>query len=327
MSRMGLVPDRELSLKAAAKLRGLKEGNVYKRCSEERIRTHPGRDRRTKHLVYLDQFDQDIAALRCQGPGCSEPVTNAGEYCSLACSVRKYPVERRVCRQCSEEFKLIGHRAKEGDENFCSPSCSAAWHWENEPETFPQSARRGRMVACPCGRTTRYQSPKELHRVVYCPHCAPEFKRHWWTTPEGMVERERAGARSSIRWLDVHAQLEQRKADRGALGVADICAKLGGVSTPTVTRYYTDELGELTSEAERIDGQRFRLYTNPQEVKILQARRATGPAWDTWLDYDWVLQRARETGRIEFLMERGLTEAEAEKMIRREVADARQLCA
>jgi transposase len=75
----------------------------------------------------------------------------------------------------------------------------------------------------------------------------------------------------------------------------------------------------------RIGGQRFRLYTNPQEVKILQARRATGPAWDTWLDYDWMLQRARETGRIGFLMERGLTEAEAEKMIRREVADARQL--
>lgn len=55
-------------------------------------------------------------------------------------------------------FDVIGRMAnREGWGRFCSPSCLAEWRWANEPETFPQSERRGEVVTYACASTTRYR--------------------------------------------------------------------------------------------------------------------------------------------------------------------------
>jgi hypothetical protein len=316
------VPERELSLKAAAKLRGLSERNVYKRRAERRIRTHPGRDRRTKHLVYLDQFDEDIAALKCRAPGCSEPAANAGEYCSHACSVRLYPVEQRSCRQCGDVFELIGHRAKDGDENFCSPKCSTEWRWANTPESFPQSQRRGQVKTCRCGRKTRYMAPSHLH-VQGCEHCAGELRAEWWAGRDDA--RKRASDRHADWWANVvYPEVQARTVELGgALTTEDVRHKVGDVSIPTVTRYYVKDRGWLRPVEETVHGQRFKFYVNPDEVKRVRVERAKGPAWDTWLDADWRVARAREDGTLERLVEHGLSRAQADAAVRQPVEAAR----
>jgi hypothetical protein len=86
----------EMTLAAAARLRDLRPANVADRAAEGLIRTHPAARGSAKRLVWLDEFDEDIAALRCQC-GCGRPVSNASRWHDQGCGRRKHPVETRTC--------------------------------------------------------------------------------------------------------------------------------------------------------------------------------------------------------------------------------------
>jgi transposase len=320
----------KISLKAAARRAGVKEGNVYARAREVSedgaplIRFERRTSGRARSVVVYEEFLEDLAALPCRGPGCGQSAINASEHCSSACASRKYPKQTVACPQCGDDVELEGHVTKDGERHFCTPRCSTAWHWEHAPQTFPQSERRGEVVTCACGRTERYLSPAHLH-VKGCHHCAGELRRRWWASPAGDAEREHTSTRTNAYWDRVYAKLDSVKQARGVLVTADVRAALGGVSIATVTRHYVGSRALLTVEPEIIYGRRFLLYTAPREVKLLQRLRATGPAWNTWLDYDWMLCRVRAAGSYQALLEKGHTPQEVEGAIRRQLAAARRL--
>lgn len=161
---------REVPLGTAARLHGLRAANVADRVADGRrgegppIRTHPARRGSVKDLVWLDEFAEDIATLRCHGPGCDRPARNASKWCSQGCSRRKYPIEKRICPGCGNEFELPGcyaQRDRQG-EPCCSDSCEAIYRWRAGPEAFGRPAKGGTWTTCAhpaCGnRFYRYQS-------------------------------------------------------------------------------------------------------------------------------------------------------------------------
>jgi hypothetical protein len=271
-------------------------------CASHGFLLAPGKPRAQERSC--ERCGKDLGVIRP-----SLPQAGFGRFCSERCSALKYGDQPRTCEQCGEEF-LPRHRKQ----RFCTLSCSSK---------RPHGDRKGQLVTCTCGET-RYRSPSQV-QLEHCTSCVGQARRDWWVTSAGMAERERVSARTNSYWDDVYAALEAVKADRGALDTALVRSKLGGLSTPTVTRYYVAEKNSLTVEPIVLGGQQFLLYTEPSEVRAIQEQRATGPAWSTWLDYDWMLKRARKSGIIDTLVGHGLTEAEAEDVIRRDVANARRL--
>src|SRR5207249_357514 len=129
------------SLKAAREL-DVPERNLSARAREGQITVARRSRGRTRALVDLDVCRKEVAALRCQAPGCDKAAHRAGRFCSHPCSVRKYAPEIRVCKSCGDSFAVEGHRTRDkgGDgQQFCSPVCGIQWRWENKPESFPQS--------------------------------------------------------------------------------------------------------------------------------------------------------------------------------------------
>ena len=57
---------------------------------------------------------------------------------------------------CGKPFSVEGNRTRDAGgqgQQFCGPKCVVEWRWENEPESFPQSERKGKMKKCPvCGK-------------------------------------------------------------------------------------------------------------------------------------------------------------------------------
>ena len=81
------------------------------------------------------------------------------------------------------------------------------------------------------------------------------------------------------------------------------------MSVPNLTRYWVGcglETEELT-----VDGVTVLLYPNSDQVSRLARLRAKGFAWETWLNPDWRLARARRNGELARLLESGLSEAAA----------------
>jgi hypothetical protein len=93
------------------------------------------------------------------------------------------------------------------------------------------------------------------------------------------------------------------------------------MSVPNLTRYWVGcglETEELT-----VDGVTVLLYPNSDQVSRLARLRAKGFAWETWLNPDWRLARARRNGELARLLESGLSEAAAMHAICGPIDDAR----
>lgn len=109
---------------------------------------------------------------------------------------------RGDARSAAEPFDVPGHRAVQpGAGRFCRPACWAAWRWEHEPETFPQSELRGAERSCRmCGKI-RYRPPSHKHLDCCSEECAHEAFRRWLASPTGA--RWRAGVWIKLRHGDV----------------------------------------------------------------------------------------------------------------------------
>lgn len=232
------MPDK-ISIKAAARVLEVPEHSLYARASEGVISVERRTTGRTRALVELDICRREVAALRCQAPGCEQPAHRAGEFCSHACSVRKYAPETRLCKQCGESFAVEGHRTRDNGgkgQEFCRPACVAQWRWEHEPESFPQSQRRGEVKTCPICGETRYRPPSHQHLIYCAAPCAHEGFRRWLATSEGRAHREDLEAAQKAWWKGVKAAAEAEAKAAGRLLTDELVRECGVPSLPTVTR-------------------------------------------------------------------------------------------
>lgn len=121
----------------------------------------------------------------------------------------KYPAEQRQCLSCGKSLgTILGWVIRRGGGKFCLDCVlsgdAGRWLWEHQ-----LGGRRGKVVTCKCGKTTRYLSPSQFG-IVYCKHC---FATH----PDTRAKRSEA-TRRTLRRPD--AKLKMRLARWGKFGNA-----------------------------------------------------------------------------------------------------------
>jgi hypothetical protein len=253
----------ELTLNAAANLRDLRAANVEDRREEGLIRTHPATRGSAKHLVYLDEFDEDIAALRCRC-GCGRAARNASAWADQGCSRRKYPVEIRTCPVCGEEFELLGcyaRRERQG-EPCCGDTCEAEYRWRGGPEAFGRPAKGGTHATCAadgCGREFyRYPSRPDQQ---FCPDHADEARAAWHESEAAKAEHER-GRERIVEWQaeTFPALVKAKKAELRGIDTAR-AGEVSGHPATAVASYWIKKRG---APAERVTvGRRRTIYILP----------------------------------------------------------------
>jgi len=255
----------ELPLNAAAKRRDLRPQNVDDRRREGAIHTHPATRGRAKRLVWLDEFDEDIAALRCQC-GCGRSVTNASKWADQGCSRRKYPVGKRICPVCGEEFDLLGCYAQRDRqaEPCCCDSHEAIYRWRGGPEAFGRPPKGGSYTDCANCGISFYRFPSRPNQR-FCPDCDREARAVYHATDAAKRYHE-LGKQRLIRWQleEFPARVEARKAERG--GAIDT-GRMGAVldtSASAVVTYWIKKL-EAPAEEVRVSERRYVYLADPRK--------------------------------------------------------------
>jgi hypothetical protein len=86
-------------------------------------------------------------------------------------------------------------------------------------------------------------------------------------------------------WLGVRRDAEAEAEALGGLLSNQVAAKIGPVSLPTLTRYWPSR--GLPRQELIVGGRTFVIFTDPAKVHQVARLRATGPAWNTWLNPEW----------------------------------------
>jgi hypothetical protein len=250
MSRMSPDEHRELPLAKAARLRGLRVANVAARTEEELIRTHPATRGAAKRLVWLDEFDEDIAALRCKC-GCGRPVSNASRWYDQGCSRRKYPVETRICPVCDEDFELLGcyaQRDRQG-EPCCSDTCEAKYRWRGGPEAFGRLAKGGTWTTCaePGCHKRFYRYPSRPNQR-FCPEHVDKARAAYHDSDAAKTHHEEGKKRLSEWHRDgFSAKVKVLKDERGAIDTGRIAAVLQDRTAPERRRQLRSSAAAVAS--------------------------------------------------------------------------------
>jgi hypothetical protein len=83
-------PPAKVSLTVAARTLRVSLPELRARAREGAVRVEQRSTGRARWLFDLDELREDLAALRCAGPGCNRRTKGSAAFCSHRCSVAWY---------------------------------------------------------------------------------------------------------------------------------------------------------------------------------------------------------------------------------------------